>query len=281
MRNFVGALAGRVPADARVVVDRAGDQPRPPARPGSRSTSRRSATTSTVSSRRCSPTRAGTKPGCAARRSGPVDVGGPRLGSQRPDTSPGPERWDDMAPSGPWNEDRDVGVGFDFERDLLCTADADGYFTSLNGGWERVLGWTGEELTSRVRCVDFVHPADREPNRDADGARCTRDSRGRPLREPLPRPRRRLALAALERSLRRRGVVRGRVRHHRAQGDRAAPAGSLDRRSPARLQPADPRPAPRKRGPGGAPGAAARRTRERRRGASRRPSSCRTSSAAG
>ena len=48
------------------------------------------------------------------------------------------------------NEDRDAGVGFDFERDLLCTADANGYFTSLNGGWERLLGWTGEEL-ARVR----------------------------------------------------------------------------------------------------------------------------------
>ena len=58
------------------------------------------------------------------------------------------------------NEDRDVGVGFDFERDLLCTADANGYFTSLNGGWERLLGWTGEELRSRP-IVDFVHPADR------------------------------------------------------------------------------------------------------------------------
>jgi len=27
------------------------------------------------------------------------------------------------------NEDQDAGVGFDFERDLLCTADANGYFT--------------------------------------------------------------------------------------------------------------------------------------------------------
>jgi PAS domain S-box-containing protein len=59
------------------------------------------------------------------------------------------------------NEDRDAGVGFDFERDLLCTADAKGYFTSLNGGWERLLGWTAEELRSRP-FVDFVHPADRE-----------------------------------------------------------------------------------------------------------------------
>jgi len=47
------------------------------------------------------------------------------------------------------------------ERDLLCTANADGYFTSLNTGWERVLGWTREELKSRP-FIDFVHPSDRE-----------------------------------------------------------------------------------------------------------------------
>jgi PAS domain S-box-containing protein len=50
---------------------------------------------------------------------------------------------------------------FDIERDLLCTADANGYFTSLNAGWERVLGWTRDELMSRP-FIDFVHPADRE-----------------------------------------------------------------------------------------------------------------------
>jgi PAS domain S-box-containing protein len=51
--------------------------------------------------------------------------------------------------------------GFRMERDLLCTANSEGYFTSLNGGWERLLGWTREELMSRP-FVDFVHPNDRE-----------------------------------------------------------------------------------------------------------------------
>ena len=46
--------------------------------------------------------------------------------------------------------------GFHFERDLLCTVDSNGYFTSLNGGWERLLGWTGEELMSRP--VRGLHP---------------------------------------------------------------------------------------------------------------------------
>ena len=61
---------------------------------------------------------------------------------------------------------------FDIERDLLCIVDETGHFTSLNGGWERVLGWTGEELTSRPY-IDFVHPADRERTLEeaAKGAR--------------------------------------------------------------------------------------------------------------
>lgn len=51
--------------------------------------------------------------------------------------------------------------GFHIERDLLCTVNSDGYFTSLNTGWERVLGWTREELMSRP-VADFIHPSDRE-----------------------------------------------------------------------------------------------------------------------
>src|SRR5436190_13860430 len=50
--------------------------------------------------------------------------------------------------------------GFHIERDLLCTVNAAGYFTSLNAGWERALGWTREELMSRP-LSDFIHPSDR------------------------------------------------------------------------------------------------------------------------
>jgi PAS domain S-box-containing protein len=50
---------------------------------------------------------------------------------------------------------------FRIERDLVATVDADGYFTSLNTAWERVLGWTREELMSRP-LLAFVHPDDRE-----------------------------------------------------------------------------------------------------------------------
>jgi PAS domain S-box-containing protein len=58
------------------------------------------------------------------------------------------------------DETRVAPLGFDLERDLICSANALGYFTSLNSGWARVLGWTKEELMSRP-FTDFVHPTDR------------------------------------------------------------------------------------------------------------------------
>jgi PAS domain S-box-containing protein len=62
----------------------------------------------------------------------------------------------------PQDKDPQTGsFGFHIERDLLCTVNSDGYFTSLNSGWEWVLGWTREELQSRP-IIDFIHPADRE-----------------------------------------------------------------------------------------------------------------------
>lgn len=64
-----------------------------------------------------------------------------------------------MNPQG--KDPRTGSFGFHIERDLLCTVNSDGYFTSLNSGWERVLGWTREELQSRP-IIDFIHPADRE-----------------------------------------------------------------------------------------------------------------------
>jgi PAS domain S-box-containing protein len=50
--------------------------------------------------------------------------------------------------------------------DLLCIANTDGYFLRLNPSWERVLGYTTEELLSK-RFLDFVHPDDRERTRQA------------------------------------------------------------------------------------------------------------------
>ena len=48
---------------------------------------------------------------------------------------------------------------FDFARDLFCVAGLDGYFKLVNASWERVLGYSREELMSRA-FLDFVHPDD-------------------------------------------------------------------------------------------------------------------------
>jgi PAS domain S-box-containing protein len=53
----------------------------------------------------------------------------------------------------------DDRLGFDIERDLICTADMAGRFTSLNAAWERVLGWSRAELMARP-FISFVHPDD-------------------------------------------------------------------------------------------------------------------------
>ena len=57
------------------------------------------------------------------------------------------------------HEGRDGGLRFDIERDLLCTANADGYFLSLNAAWEHVLGWRRDDLMQRP-LIEFVHPDD-------------------------------------------------------------------------------------------------------------------------
>lgn len=45
--------------------------------------------------------------------------------------------------------------------DLMCQLGFDGYFERLNPAWERTLGFSLEELTSRP-FLEFVHPEDRE-----------------------------------------------------------------------------------------------------------------------
>ncbi len=50
---------------------------------------------------------------------------------------------------------------FDLSRDMLCTANMDGYFVELNGAWTAALGYDLEELRA-VPFVERVHPDDRE-----------------------------------------------------------------------------------------------------------------------
>jgi PAS domain S-box-containing protein len=50
---------------------------------------------------------------------------------------------------------------WELSTDLLCTAGFDGYFKHLNGAWERMFGWTLQELRARP-FIEFVHPDDRE-----------------------------------------------------------------------------------------------------------------------
>jgi diguanylate cyclase (GGDEF)-like protein/PAS domain S-box-containing protein len=50
---------------------------------------------------------------------------------------------------------------FDLSRDMLCTANMDGYFVELNDAWTRYLGYDLDELRS-IPFIERVHPDDRE-----------------------------------------------------------------------------------------------------------------------
>jgi diguanylate cyclase (GGDEF)-like protein/PAS domain S-box-containing protein len=50
---------------------------------------------------------------------------------------------------------------FDLSRDMLCTANMDGYFVELNEAWTESLGYSPEELRA-TPFVERVHPDDRE-----------------------------------------------------------------------------------------------------------------------
>jgi PAS domain S-box-containing protein len=54
---------------------------------------------------------------------------------------------------------------FSLVPDMVCLASADGYFKKINSAWERVLGYTAEELLA-VPYISFIHPDDRSKTLD-------------------------------------------------------------------------------------------------------------------
>jgi PAS domain S-box-containing protein len=55
---------------------------------------------------------------------------------------------------------------FNVSPDLFCIANTDGYFLRINPTFERILGYTHDELTER-QFLDLVHPDDIEDTRQA------------------------------------------------------------------------------------------------------------------
>lgn len=56
----------------------------------------------------------------------------------------------------------DIEKLFEIVPSMVCVARTDGYFKYLNPEWEKVLGYSQEELLSRP-IFDFIHPDDHEP----------------------------------------------------------------------------------------------------------------------
>lgn len=50
---------------------------------------------------------------------------------------------------------------FSSSLDLLCIADTDGHFLRVNAEWEKILGYSADDLNGRL-FLDFVHPDDME-----------------------------------------------------------------------------------------------------------------------
>lgn len=63
--------------------------------------------------------------------------------------------------------DAEREIFFNLSLDLLCTISFDGYFQQINPAWEKILGWTLEELRAQP-FIAFVHPDDVPSTRAID-----------------------------------------------------------------------------------------------------------------
>jgi len=67
------------------------------------------------------------------------DPPGPSPQTCAPALAPAPD-------ASPHNSETSIARLFEMTSDLLATISHDGYFTLLNPAWEKLLGWTREEL---------------------------------------------------------------------------------------------------------------------------------------
>jgi PAS domain S-box-containing protein len=79
--------------------------------------------------------------------------------------SPAPDRGRVILPHAGARTGYELAQFFDFSRDLFCIAGFDGYYKLVNASFERVLGYSREELMSRP-FMEIVHPDDVERAHD-------------------------------------------------------------------------------------------------------------------